>query len=152
MVQPKQLRVTIKMHNTTDIRWKQRLDNYTKALARLTSAVELSRTRALSELEMQGMIQAFEFTHELTWNVMKDYLHHQDGGLSLNGSRDATRLAFSRGMITQGEHWMEMIKDRNLSSHTYDEATVLGIVSRVTNFYAHFFVEFRQMMESKRGE
>ena len=136
----------------TDIRWQQRLDNYIKALARLTNAVELSRTRALSELEMQGMIQAFEFTHELAWNVMKDYLNYQDGGLSLNGSRDATRLAFSRGLITRGEHWMEMIKDRNLSTHTYDEATVLGIVSRITQFYADLLTAFKLLMESHRGE
>ena len=136
----------------TDIRWQQRLDNYIKALARLTSAVKLSRTRALSELEMQGMIQAFEFTHELAWNVMKDYLNYQDGGLSLNGSRDATRLAFSRGLITRGEHWMEMIKDRNLSTHTYDEPTVLGIVSRITQFYADLLTAFKLLMESHRGE
>jgi nucleotidyltransferase substrate binding protein (TIGR01987 family) len=136
----------------TDIRWHQRLSNFTKALAQLSSAVELSRTRALSELEMQGMIQAFEFTHELSWNVMKDYLTDQDGGLSLGGSKDATRLAFSRGLISSGEVWMEMIKDRNLSSHTYDQKTVLGIVSRITVSYLTLFSAFQAMMESKRGE
>lgn len=136
----------------TDIRWQQRQNNYTKALARLSSAVALSRTRALSELEMQGMIQAFEFTHELAWNVMKDYLAHQDGGLSLGGSRDATRLAFSRGLITHGQAWMEMIKDRNLSSHTYDETTVLAIVSRITADYLNLFEAFQTIMVAKRSE
>jgi nucleotidyltransferase substrate binding protein (TIGR01987 family) len=136
----------------TDIRWHQRLSNFTKALAQLTSAVELSRTRALSELEMQGMIQAFEFTHELSWNVMKDYLNDQDGGLSLGGSKDASRLAFSRGLISSGEVWMEMIKDRNLSSHTYDQKTVIGIVSRITASYLTLFSAFQATMESKRGE
>jgi nucleotidyltransferase substrate binding protein (TIGR01987 family) len=136
----------------TDIRWHQRLSNFTKALSQLTSAVELSRTRALSELEMQGMIQAFEFTHELAWNVMKDYLYDQDGGLSLGGSKDATRMAFSRGLINNGEVWMEMIKDRNLSSHTYDQKTVLGMVSRITSSYLALFSAFQTVMESKRGE
>jgi nucleotidyltransferase substrate binding protein (TIGR01987 family) len=135
-----------------DIRWHQRLSNYTKALSQLASAVELSRTRALSELEMQGMIQAFEFTHELSWNVMKDYLNDQDGGLSIGGSKDATRLAFSRGLISNGEVWMEMIKDRNLSSHTYDQQTVLSIVSRVTDSYLDLFVTFKKTMDSKRSE
>jgi nucleotidyltransferase substrate binding protein (TIGR01987 family) len=136
----------------TDIRWQQRLNNFTKALSQLTSAVELSRTRALSELEMQGMIQAFEFTHELAWNVMKDYLYDQDGGLSLGGSKDATRMAFSRGLINNGEVWMEMIKDRNLSSHSYDQKTVLGMVSRITSSYLALFSAFQTVMESKRGE
>ena len=136
----------------TDIRWQQHLNNYTKALAQLTSAVELSCTRELSELEMQGMIQAFEFTHELSWNVMKDYLNDQDGGLNLGGSKDATRLAFSRGLISNGEVWMEMIKDRNLSSHTYDQKTVLGMVSRITSSYLALFSAFQTVMESKRGE
>jgi dipeptidase len=57
-----------------DIRWMQRFQNYRQALARLSEAVALSRQRALSELEEQGLIQAFEFTHELAWNVLKDYL------------------------------------------------------------------------------
>ncbi len=136
----------------TDIRWHQRLSNFTKALSQLASAVELSRARALSELEMQGMIQAFEFTHELSWNVMKDYLNDQDGGLSLGGSKDATRLAFSRGLISNGEVWMEMIKDRNLSSHTYDQQAVLSIVSRVTESYLDLFIAFKKTMDSKRSE
>ena len=57
-----------------DIRWHQRLQSYQRALAILTSAVKLRETRALSELEQQGLIQAFGFTHELAWNVMQDYL------------------------------------------------------------------------------
>jgi nucleotidyltransferase substrate binding protein (TIGR01987 family) len=101
---------------------------------------------------MQGMIQAFEFTHELSWNVMKDYLNDQDGGLSLGGSKDATRLAFARGLISNGEVWMEMIKNRNLSLHTYDHQTVLSIVSRVTDSYLDLFVTFKKTMDSKRSE
>ena len=81
-----------------DVRWEQRLDNYGKALAQLQSAVALSQTRALSELEQQGLIQAFEFTHELAWNVMKDYFFDQ-GASQITGSRDATRQAFSTGLV-----------------------------------------------------
>ena len=86
-----------------DIRWIQRLDSYQRALAQLQKAVELQRTRPLSELERQGLIQAFEFTHELAWNVMKDYFTYQ-GDTSITGSRDATRAgllvvgAFFRGV------------------------------------------------------
>ncbi len=101
-----------------DIRWKQRLNNYLSALTTLVEAVELSQTRDLSNLEKQGLIQSFEFTHELAWNVLKDYLENQ-GFTGLVGSKDATRIAFKNGLIEKGEVWMKMIQDRNLTSHTY---------------------------------
>ena len=63
--------------STTDIRWIQRLSNYAKALKRLKDAVELEKERPLSNLEKQGLIQAFEFTHELAWKTLKDLLEHR---------------------------------------------------------------------------
>ncbi len=106
-----------------DIRWIQRFDNFKRALAQLTMGVELLRQRSLSLLEEQGLIQAFEYTHELAWNVLKDYLTEYGGMVGLIGSRDTTREAFRRDLITEGEIWMEMIKSRNLSSHTYNQDT-----------------------------
>jgi nucleotidyltransferase substrate binding protein (TIGR01987 family) len=73
-----------------DVRWRQRFQNYRQALSRLSDAVALSRQRPLSDLEQQGLIQAFEFTHELGWNVLKDYLEEQ-GVAGIIGSRNATR-------------------------------------------------------------
>jgi nucleotidyltransferase substrate binding protein (TIGR01987 family) len=102
-----------------DIRWKQRFNNYLKAFQTLIEAVELAQTRELSKLEQQGLIQGFEFTHELAWNVLKDYLEHK-GFVDLIGSRDATRLAFKNGLIEDGDIWMAMIKARNQTSHTYN--------------------------------
>ena len=81
-----------------DIRWKQRLANYRKAASQLSSAVDLAQTRELSELERQGLIQAFEFTQELAWNVMKDYFLYQ-GNTAITGSRDAIREAFQKGLL-----------------------------------------------------
>jgi nucleotidyltransferase substrate binding protein (TIGR01987 family) len=104
-----------------DIRWKQRFKNYLQAFRELESAVVLSKERALSKLEKQGLIQAFEYTHELSWNLLKDYLAEY-GHTGLIGSKDTTRLAFKTGLISDGEIWMEMIKARNLTSHSYDEA------------------------------
>lgn len=101
-----------------DIRWIQRFQNYRQALSRLTEAVELAGERPLSELETQGLIQGFEYTHELAWNVLKDYLEAQ-GFVGIIGSKDATREAFKNGLVTDGEAWMDMIKARNLTSHTY---------------------------------
>ncbi|SEF46462.1 Nucleotidyltransferase substrate binding protein like [Algoriphagus boritolerans DSM 17298 = JCM 18970] len=77
----------------TKIRWQQRLTNYSKALRQLERAVALSRERELSDLEEQGLIQAFEFTHELAWNVLKDFFAFQ-GNPDITGSRDASREAF----------------------------------------------------------
>ncbi len=102
-----------------DVRWLQRFDNFQRALLVLGRGVRLAQERELSELEQQGLIQGFEFTHELAWNLLKDYLTHQ-GIAGIVGSRDATRLAFLNGLISDGEIWMGMIRSRNQSSHTYN--------------------------------
>ena len=103
-----------------DIRWQQQFTNYKIALLQLQSAADLSKQRPLSNLEKQGVIQAFEFTHELAWNELKDYRQDQ-GNQNIKGSKDATREAFKVDLITDGEQWMAMIQSRNVSSHTNDE-------------------------------
>lgn len=124
--------------NSQDIRWQQRFVNYQKSLAQLEQAVNLYRQRELSALEKQGFVKAFEFTHELAWNVLKDYFEYQ-GNNSIKGSRDATREAFKMAIISDGEGWMEMIKSRNQSSHTYDEETVEQIIQAIVNLYYDLF-------------
>ncbi len=135
------------MTEQEDIRWIQRFTNYKKAFAQLEKAVQLSEQRPLSELEVQGLIQAFEFTHELAWNVMKDYFEYQ-GNSNLAGSRDATREAFKMGIILDGDGWMEMIKSRNKTSHTYNEAVALEIMEKIIHDYTPLFQLFYQKMES----
>jgi nucleotidyltransferase substrate binding protein (TIGR01987 family) len=107
----------------------------------------LSQERALTELEEQGLIQAFEFTHELAWNVMKDYFYYQ-GNTAISGARDATREAFSAGIIVDGQNWMEMIKSRNMSSHTYNEATATEISVKILTLYFELFTSFKDKMTS----
>src|SRR5208283_6167014 len=102
-----------------DIRWIQRFDNFKRAFARLAEAAALAKQRNLSELEQQGLIQAFEFTHELAWNTLKDFLESR-GNAKIFGSKDATRAAFTAGLIADGAAWMEMIESRNKSTHTYE--------------------------------
>lgn len=121
-----------------DIRWKQRFQNFLKAFALLESAVAQRKAKGLSELEAQGLIQRFEFTHELAWNVLKDYLEYQ-GFTNITGSRDACREAFSIGLVQDGEGWMDMIKSRNLSTQTYDEATAQALVDMITMSYVDLF-------------
>lgn len=135
-----------------DIRWIQRFNHYLKALAKLEEAVGLAHQRPLSELEGQGMIQAFEFTHELAWNTMKDFLGSR-GVRNLFGSKDTTREAFKRALIQNGDAWMEMIRDRNLTSHTYNEETAVKIVSAIIDTYFNEFMLFKDRAnELKREE
>lgn len=123
---------------TRDIRWKQRFSNYLRAFQTLVDAVELADVRELSNLEQQGLIQSFEFTHELAWNVLKDYLEHQ-GIAGLVGSRDASRAAFKNGLIEDGDSWMKMIEARNQTSHTYNLAVAQAVVHNSrTLFYPAF--------------
>lgn len=131
-----------------DIRWVQRLNNFEKAFKQLEAAVVLNRERDLSPIEEQGLIQAFEFTHELAWNVMKDYFEYQGSAVNITGSRDAIREAFNKGLIADGEGWMEMIRSRNQSAHTYNEDTADDIRRKIVNHYFDLFIDFRQKMQS----
>lgn len=133
--------------NKQDIRWQQRFANYKRALQQLVDAVALSRDRKLSQLEQQGLIQAFEFTQELAWQVMKDYFEYQ-GNPSMTGSRDAIREAFRVGLIKDGEGWMDTIKSRNRSTHTYDENTANELAALITDRYLSLFLEFKQHMQA----
>ena len=121
-----------------DIRWKQRFENYLKAFQTLVEAAELAQERKLSKLEQQGLIQSFEFTHELAWNVLKDYLEYQ-GISGIVGSKDATREAFKNELIVDGEAWMDMIKARNQTTHTYNPAIAEDVAGDIlTRFYFAF--------------
>ena len=111
-----------------------------------TSAVALGRQRPLSRLEQQGLIKAFEFTHELAWNVMKDYFEYQ-GNTSITGSRDAIREAFLRGLIANGEEWMDTIASRNRSSHTYDANTASQLAETIATHYLGLFEKFNLRMQ-----
>lgn len=126
-----------------DIRWKQRFSNYKKALEQLQKFIDKG---VLSDLEEQGLIKAFEYTFELAWNVMKDYYEFQ-GVTNIQGSRDAIRMAFNRGLIIDGENWMKMIESRINTSHTYNEATAKEIANFTTQIYHPLFVEFLTIME-----
>ena len=130
-----------------DIRWVQRLSNFTKALDQLEKAVFLSRERELSDLEEQGLIKAFEYTHELAWNVMKDYFQYQ-GNVEIRGSRDAIREAFQNGIIEDGETWMETINSRVRTVHSYNEKTADDIADKIVNKYYALFSAFKLKMQN----
>ena len=99
----------------------------------------------------EGLIQRFEYTHELAWNVMKDYAEYQGNSL-VGGSRDAIREALQLKLMTNGDVWMDMIKSRNKTSHTYNEETANEIYTKILKEYFPAFNEFRIIMEGKRSD
>lgn len=140
-----------------DIRWQQRFSNYQKALRKLEESVSYiensgkQQTEILNEIIKEGLIQRFEYTHELAWNVMKDYVEFQ-GNAAVAGSRDSTREAFSLGLIQNGEVWMDMISSRNKTSHTYNEETANEIYRKILDEYFPAFLDFEKVVESKLSE
>lgn len=136
------------MRDEQDVRWTQRLVNYALAFSRLDEAVQLAGQRPLSLLEQQGLIQAFDFTHELAWNLMKDYFFWQ-GNSAISGSRDAAREAFARGLVSDGEGWMAMIRSRNQTSHTYNQALAESIVAQIIESYFTLFRELLSEMQQR---
>jgi nucleotidyltransferase substrate binding protein (TIGR01987 family) len=127
-----------------DIRWQQRFTNYSKALSQLERFIEKGE---LNEFEEQGLIKAFEYTYELAWNTMKDFYENQ-GESGLQGSRDTIQLAFKRGLINNGQTWMDMLKDRNRTSHSYNKKTADEIALNVVTKYCPAFVELRTALQN----
>ena len=117
-----------------DVRWQQRFCSYSNALNELQEAVDLAKSRPLTKLEKQGLIQCFEYTHELAWKCIKDFVGEQ-GNTEIFGSRDALCEAFKLGIVEDGETWMQMIKSRNLTSHIYDQKTADEIAELIINEY-----------------
>jgi nucleotidyltransferase substrate binding protein (TIGR01987 family) len=129
-----------------DIRWVQRYQHFCQAFEQLKNAVELADQRDLSDLEEQGLIQAFEYTHELAWNTLKDFLEHQ-GLQHLYGSKDSSRKAFKKGLIENGDVWMDMINSRNLSSHTYNKDISRKIAGAIRKDYHREFETLIRTLE-----
>lgn len=140
------------MTDITDIRWRQRLDNYRKAYKKLAIAAEkvgctpnIDTDIDMKELVNEGFIQRFEYTHELAWNLMKDYETYQ-GYNDIRGSRDAIRKALAIGLINN-PLWLETIIDRNRTSHNYDESAANEIQYVVIHKYLPLFTDFLNVME-----
>lgn len=127
-----------------DIRWEQRFANYKKALSQLKKFIDKGE---LSELEEQGLVKAFEYTYELAWTSLKDFLEFR-GQTEIYGSRDAIRKAFQLNLIEDGESWMDMLKSRNITSHTYNKETAEEICQAVKDVYYSLF----QQLETRLGK
>ena len=135
-----------------DIRWLQRLANFDRAIAKLKEAVDPLQMpdedkAHFSDLEKEGLIKRFEYSYELAWNVMKDYLEFQ-GNTDIKGPRDAIRAAFKVNLIEDGEIWMDMIRSRQLTAHTYNQAVAEDIFTKIIAVYYHEFLHFQTRMKN----
>lgn len=133
------------MNQVHDVRWKQRFQNYTKALSQLTSALSKYDEHA-EDIIKEGIIQRFEFTHELAWKTVKDYLEYE-GHQGIVGPRSASRLAFSLGLIDEGQVWMDMIESRNRIVHAYDVHILEKELLNIQNHYASAFQALKKRLE-----
>ncbi|MBQ5891914.1 MAG: nucleotidyltransferase substrate binding protein [Bacteroidales bacterium] len=136
-----------------EIRWVQRLDSFRKALERMNEAVKSVSIYSVktieSELLLDALIQRYEFTHELAWKLMKDYLEYM-GIEGIIGSRDAIRYALQNGLIDD-DRWMDSIVDRNITSHNYNQEIAIEIAGRIISIYQPLFDKFLQVMSEKES-
>ncbi len=124
------------MTQQTDIRWIQRYANFHKACRRLLDVTEADRfIEDLSELELEGLVQRFEYTFELAWKVMQDLLVYK-GYEFMQGPNGTMKMAFEDGLISNHDGWRKMAKSRNTLRHVYDEAEVIPIVRLIYSDYA----------------
>jgi nucleotidyltransferase substrate binding protein (TIGR01987 family) len=127
-----------------DIRWKQRFSNYKKAIGQLTEFVELPQ---LNKFELQGLIKCFEYTFELAWKTMKDYLEEQ--GFDPKSPRTTIQTAFQAELIDDGHLWLDALNKRNLMAHTYDEELAKEAERLIRTYYYPMLKEIFATLEGK---
>ena len=114
-------------------RWSEKIKDLENAVSRLDEAIKDSKKIELSTLK-DGVIQRFEFTLELSWKILKTYLVNE-GIDCVNTPKSVVRDAYKAGIIKNGEIWIEMIDDRNLTSHIYSQSMADDIYLRITKKY-----------------
>jgi nucleotidyltransferase substrate binding protein (TIGR01987 family) len=134
-----------------DIRWKQRFQNYDRAFLLLREALE-RKPEALSMLEKEGVIQRFEYTFELAWKTLKDYLEESGLVIAPITPREVIKQAFAAKVITDGQVWINMLDNRNLLTHTYDFSVFEQAVQAIAAHYLPTMANLHQFFAQKNAE
>ncbi|MDR0868700.1 MAG: nucleotidyltransferase substrate binding protein [Planctomycetota bacterium] len=116
-------------------RWQYRLDNFTRALALLREAVDTAAARPLTQLEKEGAVRRFEYSLELAWKTLKDYLQSEKVKIEPVTPKEVVRQAFTAGIIDDATVWMDALDARNEMAHNYDEAEFATTLAGVENRY-----------------
>jgi len=133
----------------TDIRWKQRFQNYSKAYHLLKEALEAKDLSEYSDLEKEGIAQRYEYTFELAWKVLKDYLLYSGINLEQITPRSVIKEAFAAKVIHDGQRWIDMLEYRNLLSHTYDKKTFDKVITALKETYLANLTELYSFLVTK---
>lgn len=128
-----------------DVRWKQRFSNYKKAATQLTEFIEKDQ---LNKFEVQGLIQCFEYTFELAWKTIKDYLELE--GFEVKSPRNTIQIAFQTQLITDGHVWIDALQKRNLMAHTYDEEVAKEAEKLIKQKYYPAIKELLHKLEDEK--
>jgi len=135
-----------------DIRWKQRFANYKKAHGRFEKTAAFFEEKAgggaETDIALEALIKCFEFTFELAWQTMKDFISYKGYVMDIYGSRDSIKAAQQFDLIDNGQIWMDMVDDRNRAAHAYDETTANDLSGRITVYYRSEFAKFAEKMEA----
>lgn len=138
------------MENVKDIRWLQRYANYQRAVRRITEVTASGRgTNDLSELEIEGLIQRFEYTFELAWKVMQDLLKYK-GYEFQQGPNGTLRQALDDGLITDHDGWRRMAMARITTSHTYNESEAMEVAKHIYESFAPLLEELDKKLSEER--
>ena len=138
------------MQESQDIRWKQRFQNFEKALKLLRSVIEKHPDLSqLNDLEKEGTIQRFNFTLELAWKMIKDKMEFDGIDIKLQSPKAVLKQAYQARYIDSIDIWLAMINDRNLVSHKYDFKTFEGVLQAIANQYwlclEKFYLQFLEI-------
>jgi len=134
----------------SDIRWKQRFDNLQRAYTRLRSVLELAAEDPESEVVRLASIKAYEFTFELSWATLKDYLSYN--GIDARLPREVIKQAFATGLLADGQLWIDMLEERNLMAHTYDDARAKAAVTQIQTRYLAGLEQLHTLLSGKLQE
>jgi nucleotidyltransferase substrate binding protein (TIGR01987 family) len=134
-------------------RWIYRFDNYKRAFSLLREAIESMEERDLTQLEKEGIIQRFEYTWELAWKVIKDYLEHEGVTLDKVTPASVIREAFAAKIIKNGDTWMKALDARNKMSHTYNIKNFEEVIEEIREQYLALFDDLHfSMLENLAKE
>ncbi|MGA1194888.1 MAG: nucleotidyltransferase substrate binding protein [Candidatus Latescibacterota bacterium] len=135
-----------------DTRWKQRFQNFERAFLLLKSTFKDRPLSEMSDLEKEGVVQRFEYTFELAWKTIKDYLEYTGIVLEQITPRQVIKQAFAAKIITDGTQWIEMLGHRNLMSHTYNKETFNNAVNAIANPYVKKIDQVYLLLKEKSVE
>jgi len=135
--------------------WEQRFFDYRKAMGKLTIAIKIFAPNEEENLEYEdvddllkeGLIKRFEYTHELAWNVMKDYAASH-GNNSIKHARDATREGLNLGLIDEVEEWMDMLTSRAETLRLYDDEIAAALFEKILETYYLLLLKFEERMQN----